>query len=144
MDGWRERLADLLAGRGQQASDELEAGAQVRFVGTGLPPVPLARHHRVEEGEPMALWIRPIAGHYREDDGTDGYDLQVARRRALAFTAARLDEDGRVIFDLQDGGQARIEPAEPEAMAEISRWDAFTLGSLTARQEQTLDALETD
>ena len=144
MNGWRERLADLLAGRGQGVADELEAGAQLRFADPDRPPVPLARHHRIQDGDPSLLWIRPITGHYRAEGGADGFDLQIARRRAITFTAARLTGDGAVALTARDGTEVRIEPAGAEAMAEISRWDTFTLTVLTAAQEQVLNALASD
>lgn len=144
MNDWSERLADLLAGRGQGADDELEAGAQIRVEGADIAPIPLARHYRLEAGNRQLLWIRPITGHYRAPDGSDRFDLNIARRRAVSFTAARLSEDGAVAFDLEDGGSVRIEAAGPEAMAEIARWDAFMLGALTSEQERVLDALDAD
>lgn len=141
---WSEHLAGLLSGRGPVAQDRWERGAQIRLAGE-QEPAPLARHHRVAQGDPPTLWIRPIRGHYLDDeDGTDAYDLALARRRGLQFTAARITEDGAVELELTAGGSARIEPAGPAAMAEISRWDVFTLEVLSAEIEAELDALETD
>lgn len=140
---WLAHLEALLNGRYPQGADPWGHGAQIRVPGTEQP-VPLARHHRVEPGDPSALWIRPILGHYQEEDGTDAYDLDLARRRALRYTCARVAEDGAVELDLAAGASVRIEPAGPEAMTEIARWDAFMLEVLPAETEAELDSLETD
>lgn len=140
---WLGHLDALLTGHYPDGAGRWEHGAQIRLAGADAP-VPLARHHRVEPGDPSTLWIRPIHGHYREPGGPDRYDLALARRRALQYTSARVTEDGAVELELAAGGSARIEPAGPEAMAEITRWDAFTLEVLPAETEAELDSLETD
>jgi len=139
---WLGHLDALLSGRYPQGADRWEHGAQIRLPGAE-EPVPLARHHRVEPSVPATLWVRPIHGRY-QDNGRDAYDLALARRRGLAFTSARVAEDGAVEIDLAAGVRVRIEPAGPEAMAEIARWDAFTLEVLPAEAEAELDSLETD
>ncbi|MBR7830885.1 hypothetical protein KDK95_31565 [Actinospica sp. MGRD01-02] len=140
---WLKQLDALLTGRYPEGADRWEHGAQIRVPGT-QHPAPLARHHRVEPGDPPTLWVRPIRGHYQEEDGTDAYDLDLARRRALHYTSARVAGDGAVELETTEGARVRIEPAGPEAMAEIARWDAFTLEVLPADTEAELDSLETD
>jgi hypothetical protein len=140
---WLGHLDALLTGRFPDGTPRWERGAQILSAGADAP-VPLARHHRAEPGDPPTLWMRPIHGHYQQEDGADAYDLALARRRGLQYSSGRVTEDGAVELELAAGGSVRIESAGPEAMAEITRWDAFMLEVLPAETEAELDSLETD
>lgn len=141
---WRERLDALLTGRADaDGAQALDRGAQITVTGPHgtTAPQALARHHRVEPGEPPTLWIRPITGRLPGGD----FDLALARRRGLGFTAARVLPGGEVQLELAEPGhRALITPAGPEALRELAEWDTFTLTRLSAEQEAGLDALDTD
>ena len=140
---WQRRLGALLDGTAEACDDPLQAGAQITVTGphgTSAPQA-LARHHRVEPGEPPTLWIRPIAGRLSDGD----YDLSIARRRGLCFTAARVLPDGGVEVDLAEPGhRALITRAGPEALRDLREWDNYTLTRISADDEAALDALESD
>jgi hypothetical protein len=72
------------------------------------------------------------------------FSLSLARRRGLAFTAARLDEHGDIVLTLRSGQVARIQPAAGGELEELRRWDDFTLNVLTAAEEEQLDRLDGD
>ena len=143
LEEWQRRLGALLAGQADAGADPLQAGAQITVTGphgTSAPQA-LARHHRVEPGEPPTLWIRPIAGRLPGGD----FDLAVARRRGLGFTAARVLPDGSVEVQLAEPGhRALITRAGPEALRDLRDWDTYTLTRLSAEDEVELDALESD
>jgi hypothetical protein len=143
------RLADLLEGRHTGTGDELDAGAQLIVTepdGTEAFRAPLARHHMPDPDDPYLLWIRPVLGGTPSPEPGGGYvfNLSLSRRRGLAYTSARIDENGDLVLVLRSGQGATIQPAAGRELEELQRWDDFTLNVLTAEEEADLDRLDGD
>jgi len=143
------RLADLLEGRHARTDDEQDTGAQLVVTepdGTEVFRAPLARHHMFDPDDPGVLWLRPVLGGTQspEPGGSYVFNLSLSRRRGLAYSSARIDENGDIVLALRGGQVARIQPAAGRELEELRRWDDFTLNILTAEEETDLDRLETD
>ena len=144
-DALDARLIRLLSG----GDAGLDAGAELEVThpdGEQAFLAALARHHRVEA--PTMIWVRPIGGrHEPEGDPTASshqvFDLDIARRRNLTFTDARLEGD-EIVLDLHNGQRARIRPARAERLVQLRYWDSWYYNRLTADQQLELDALEHD
>jgi hypothetical protein len=131
----------------------VDAGATLSVLhadGTLAVRAPMARSHRLDEDDPAVLWIRLVDGRIEPDEDEPGsvtYSLAVARRRNLAATQVRLEEDGRtprIIADLRTGQRAVIAAAEGAELAELADWDTFVLTVLPAAEEQALAELVED
>jgi hypothetical protein len=146
MSEWQRTVEGLLSGSHSLTGDEADAGAQLVVVdedGQIAFRAALARHCRLDQDEENLLWIRPIApGSDSSGSGVRAYNLDLCRRRALAWEKVEL-AGGAVIFTLQSGQVARVEPAQNEELEELRHWDAFVLG-LSADEEQELDSLDSD
>lgn len=140
-EGWRSRLAALLAGSGSGG----DAGAEIEVTDPGGEVVllaPLARHHRLDEDG--TLWLRPIIGGYRPVPGVGmpewAFSLEAARPRSFAPGSIRVEGE-ELVAHLDAGHVARIRPAGPAALSELARWDTFCATVLTADEEADLDAV---
>lgn len=144
-DALDTRLTTLLSG----GDAGLDAGAELEVDhpdGKQAFLAALARHHRVEA--PTMIWVRPIAGRHEPEPEAPApshqvFDLDIARRRNLTFTGARV-EGAEIVLDLHNGQRARIRPARAERLVELRRWDSWYYNQLTAHQQLELDALEHD
>lgn len=88
-----QRFVGLIAGRHTVTGDDLDVGAQLAVTDPGGAETfraALARHYRIDPGDPEFIWIRPVTGGEPSPGPGGGYvfSLSLARRRGLAFTAA--------------------------------------------------------
>ncbi|GAA1095407.1 hypothetical protein [Nocardiopsis metallicus] len=146
MPEWQRIVEGLLSGSHSPTGDDADAGAQLVVTDPGGQVVfraALARHCRLDQDEENLLWIRPIApGSDDPSSGVRVYNLELCRRRALTWE--KVESAGEaVIFTLQNGQVARVEPAQNKELEELQAWDAFILG-LSADEEQELDSLDSD
>ena len=122
----------------------LEAGATLDLTnpdGTSASWL-LARHYRIEDDD--VLWIRPLVGGHRGDDGTPRFPLGDCLRRGIALDSYRIEGD-RIHLELGSGQLLELRPAAgAEELAALELWDAFTLTVLTADEETALDRLDAD
>ncbi len=140
-----QRFAALLAGDHTTTGDELEAGAQLVVTdpdGSEVFRTALARHWRIDQEDEYLIWIRPILGGWSEHS-VPYFNLSLARRRSLGYTTAERDGDD-VVFHLHNDLTARVQPAAGDELAELRRWDIFTLNVLTATEETGLEELMAD
>lgn len=146
MSEWVNKIKGLLEGDHSTSSDELNAGAQLVVTepdGTEVLRAALARHFRLDPDEAHLIWVRPItSGDVDPTTGEPVFNLNVCRRRALAWTEVRV-AGGAVLLTLEGSQLARIEPAGGKELAELHSWDDFILG-LSASEEKDLDDLESD
>lgn len=146
---WTETLDQHLAGLLAGGEAGLEGGAELEVRhpdGEVAFRAPLARHHRVEGA--CVVWVRPIDDGYVPDRSEPGqppyaFDLDLVRRRALEFTAVRID-GGAIRFELMTGQHAVVRPARPDTLAELQRWDSYYYTVLDAETQRELDALHHD
>lgn len=145
---WTEEL-DRHLGRLLGGGPELEGGAELEVRdpdGRQAFLAPLARHHRMDETG--TLWVRPVVGGHVPNPDRPGtlpytFDPNTARRRGLDVRAAQRHGD-ELVLELRTGQQARIRPARPALLAELSRWDTWVYTALTPQQEAELEALSYD
>ncbi|MGA5442507.1 hypothetical protein ACPCKW_23725 [Streptomyces griseoincarnatus] len=143
---WQTRFADLLAGNHSSTGDPVDAGAQLVVTEPGGSEVfrqALARHFRAEPEPDQVIWIRPLVGGHTSPELGFVFNLNQARRRALEWTEAHLDDNGDVIMQLRSGETARIQPAAGDELVTLEHWDDF-LNRLTREEERQLAALEDD
>jgi len=142
---WQDRLADLIAGNHSDTGDPVDAGAQLVVThpdGSEAFRAALARQYRHgDDGEPI-VWIRPLVGGEELPDEDYIFHLAQARRRALAWVGAQV-QDGAVVLQLSSGQVARVEPATGAELVELQRWDDFT-SRLTGDQLAELIQLRED
>lgn len=141
-----DRLAVLLAGEHAASGDPVDAGAQLVVTdpdGTEVFRQGLARHHRTNAENENLIWIRPLVGGSQAPDLGWVFNLNVARRRALQWETAVVDEGGDVVLHLVSGQVARVQPAEGEELAAVEHWDQF-VDRLTADEEAALGHLDAD
>ncbi|GJF30276.1 hypothetical protein KNE206_29760 [Kitasatospora sp. NE20-6] len=153
MNAWTDQLTDLLAGGHTGTGDPLDAGAQIVVTdpdGTEAFRAALARHWREDEDDANLLWIRPVVGGGLSPEPEFGYvfNLSLARRRALHWHTAGVDDRGGVVLRLAaseggEGQRARIEPAGGAELEELARWDTF-VDMLSPEEEQALEELAED
>lgn len=138
------RLEQLLQGAHSATADPLDAGAELTVSQDGdeVFRAPLARHSRVDQDDPNLLWVRALVGGTHTDTGPV-FDSGLARRRALAVTAAGLDPDGDVVLELATGQQARIGACAGAHLQQLQHWDTWMSG-LSAAEEAALDQLHAD
>lgn len=144
---WQEHLSRLLDGT-HAPGDPLEHGAQLVVTdpdGSEVFRSALARCFRVEQDDPTLVWIRPVLrGAIDPETGWYVFNLNLVRRRCLHWTTVTDGPGGGLVFGLVSGQVARVEPARGDELAELRRWDDFTLTVLTAEEERALEALEED
>ncbi|MEV8099106.1 hypothetical protein [Kitasatospora sp. NPDC085879] len=153
MNTWTNQLTALLEGAHTATGDPLDAGAQIVVTnpdGTEAFRAALARHWRQDEDDANLLWIRPVVGGGPSPDPEFGYvfNLSLARRRALHWHTADVDDRGRVVLRLAASGggkgqTARIEPASGAELEELARWDTF-VDLLSPQEEHALAELAED
>ncbi|GAA2753367.1 hypothetical protein [Kitasatospora cinereorecta] len=153
MTAWTTQLTALLEGAHTSTGDPLDAGARIVVTdldGTEAFRAALARHWREDEDDANLLWIRPVVGGGPSPDPEFGYvfNLSLARRRALHWHTAGVDDRGGIVLHLvaPDGGEgqtARIEPASNGELEELARWDTF-IDLLSPEEEQALEELAED
>lgn len=134
---WYPQLTALL-NAGFDPDDDATGGAQLTVTdatGTTTYQQPLARHARLD---PDCVWIRPILGA-----GPD-FDLVACRRRGLPTTGTITATSHAVTFELADGAQAVVEPADPGLHATLEHWDTFVLSRVDAATEAALATLDAD
>ena len=134
---WRAVLAGLVT-----------AGAELTVTdpdGTLAYLAPLARHHRVDDDEPV-VWIRPLTDPAAPDvkGGPWRFGLNACRRRALPTERVVAVGDSRVVLDLPTGQTAEIHPIGEDLQAQLDRWDDFVLTVLPADVELALEDLTDD
>jgi hypothetical protein len=115
---------------------------------TGDYRAALARHHRLEPGDPPVLWIRPLNDGYTPPARAAGepdhrFSLNETRRRGIAYRNASLI-DGELHLDLVDGRAATIRPVQPDLAHQLDAWDTFVTTVLPANVEAELDQLVDD
>ncbi len=153
MNAWTSQLTNLLEGAHTHTGDPLDAGAQIVVTGPdgrGVFRAALARHWREDEDDAHLIWVRPIVGGRLSSDPQFSYvfDLSRARRRALHWRTAGVDDRGAVVLHLVtpaggEGQRARIEPASGSELEELARWDTF-VDMLSPEEEQALEQLAED
>lgn len=144
---WMQRLDDLLNGRHSATDDDLDAGAQLVVTdpdGSEAFRAALARHHRVDPDDCQLIWVRPVVGGFPLDSGPRAFNLSLARRRGLRYTAARLEQNGDLVLHLGDDQAVRIQPAAGEELNDLQDWDTFYLLVLTDAERNELDRLDSD
>ncbi|SEF37147.1 hypothetical protein SAMN05421837_112260 [Amycolatopsis pretoriensis] len=136
-------LTGLLAGRGQNADDDLP-GAELVVLDDEREVfrAALARHARRDHGDPAVIWIRPLIAPAASRDGLPAFDPAVLRRRALHVADARI-EGGSLALDLASGQHARIEPARDDCLARLQDFDTW-MTTLAVEQRTDLEELEHD
>lgn len=131
---WTQVLDDLLRG-----GAEPDGGAQLVVSdgsGAAVFIAPLARHWRLDDEDQQCLWIRPVPTDLH-------FDLGACRRRALQFSSVATDGD-ELVFELWNGDLARVQRAQEPQRRLLGEWDAFVLTRLPVSVEAALDVLEED
>jgi hypothetical protein len=142
-DDFWTAFTDLLAGRGQDADDDLP-GAELAVFHDGREVfrAALARHARRDHGDPDVVWLRPLVAPATGEGRLPNFDAAVVRRRALYIATARLDGRG-LALELHTGQTARIEPARADRLAVLQDFDTWII-TLAGEQRAELEALEDD
>ncbi|WP_284740319.1 hypothetical protein [Amycolatopsis sp. RTGN1] len=137
------RLQDLLAGRGDDAGDDLPGGELVVFdEGREVFRAALGRHTRLDDDDPDVIWIRPIVTSAGSESNLPAFDLAIVRRRALHVTAAW--QDGRrLVLELDTGQRAHVEPARGPQLAVLQDFDTW-ITTLAGEQRAGIEALGHD
>ncbi len=125
----------------------VHAGAELAVTdpdGTLAYRAPLARHHRVDDDDPVA-WIRPLPEPAPPSvpGGPSPFGLNACRRRSLPTDQVTVGAD-RVTLGLSTGQTAEILPIVEDLQPQLDRWDDFVITVLPADIEVALDDLTDD
>ncbi|WP_206796291.1 hypothetical protein [Amycolatopsis sp. MtRt-6] len=136
-------LNELLAGRGEDATDDLP-GAElvVTEEDQEVFRAALARHARRDPADPAVIWIRPLVAFAGAQDGLPVFDLSIVRRRALHVTAVQAIERG-LDLELVTGQHARVQPARGAELAMLQDFDTW-MTTLSLEQRTEVEALDSD
>lgn len=144
---WQLTLTALLG-----APDEDLHGAELVVSDPASPErdyrAALARHYRLEPGDPPILWIRPLNDGYTPTTRAAGepdhrFSLNETPRRGIAYRKLT-ENDGELHLDLLDGRTATIRPIQPDLTHQLDAWDTFVTTALPAHIEAELDELVDD
>ncbi len=133
---WRILLARLIT-----------AGAELAVTdpdGTLAYRAPLARHHRVDDDDPV-VWIRPLPEPAPPSvpGGASQFGLNACRRRSLPTDRVTVAAGG-VTFGLPTGQTAEILPITDDLRPQLDRWDDFVVTVLPGDIEVALEDLTDD